>query len=519
MIRKSKCLSLMVVLILLVLSVSGCERGVDAPEAGSISGRVVLTEDHAQGLTGVSLFILDGTGSYVETDAGGYFETTAPSGTVIIPRKVGYTFFPEKQVLEEGRELTFAAQAWPEPDFSQWGKQFAFDSHFDRVETVAFSADDQYIATGSSDRTIRIWRTSDGQLMGTIWGHTSVVKVISFSPQGDYLASATSNGEIKIWDWRTGWEIQSMHADTILLTDLAWSPDGGKLASSSWDGEVKVWDAVTGDELRTLTHEKWVRAVAWSPDGRFLFTGGDELSLKAWEVELGELSAEIPVRDKILSLSAAPQGSLVAMALGGGASKVLNVETGEEIFLEQFKAGETTFSWSADGRYLASGRDKLIQIWDMETRGWCRVSMQGTMCWQWIGTVQRSAWSAGLTGASSISGRQIQGKICGESWATTDMSRRWLGHLRETTWPQVTKAGSSTSGISRRAGTCCSCPAITASLWKVWPGHQMVPTWPAAGMICWCAFGILPEANILVLSLSASRSRLCTKRALSLRWG
>lgn len=181
------------------------------------------------------------------------------------------------------------------------GKQFAFDSHFDRVETVAFSADDQYIATGSSDRTIRIWRTSDGQLMGTIWGHTSVVKVISFSPQGDYLASATSNGEIKIWDWRTGWEIQSMHADTILLTDLAWSPDGGKLASSSWDGEVKVWDAVTGDELRTLTHEKWVRAVAWSPDGGFLFTGGDELSLKAWEVELGELSAEIPVRDKILS--------------------------------------------------------------------------------------------------------------------------------------------------------------------------------------------------------------------------
>lgn len=87
MIRKSKCLSLMVVLILLVLSVSGCERGVDAPEAGSISGRVVLTEDHAQGLTGVSLFILDGTGSYVETDAGGYFETTAPSGTVIIPAR------------------------------------------------------------------------------------------------------------------------------------------------------------------------------------------------------------------------------------------------------------------------------------------------------------------------------------------------------------------------------------------------------------------------------------------------
>lgn len=128
------------------------------------------------------------------------------------------------------------------------------------------------------------------------------------------------------------------------------------------------------------------------------------------------------------------------MALGGGASKVLNVETGEEIFLEQFKAGETTFSWSADGRYLASGRDKLIQIWDMETQGLVQSINAGNyvLAVDWDSSAQRlvSRTYRGIIDLWSAD----SGKICGESWATTDMSRRWLGHLRETTWPQVTKA-------------------------------------------------------------------------------
>ena len=59
-----------------------------------------------------------------------------------------------------------------------------------------------------------------------------------------------------------------------------------------------------------------MRAVAWSPDGRYLLSGGDDLSLKVWEAELGELHAEYKMKDKIMSLSAAQEGSLVALGLG-----------------------------------------------------------------------------------------------------------------------------------------------------------------------------------------------------------
>lgn len=366
MFRKYKYLFLIFGLILLALPVSRYNRSNVVPETSVISGRVILTEDQISGLAGVSLLIVDETSSHVETDTGGYFETTSSSKSVIIPRKTGYSFVPEKQVIGEEQELEFVAYPWAEPDFANWGTQFSFDSHLDLVAAIAFSADDKYIASGSNDRTIRIWRTDDGQLVRTMAGHKSAINAIAFSPQGHYLASGDRDGKIKIWDWQTGLEVKTLQGHTDLLTDLAWSPDGTKLASSGWDRKVRIWDFATGNELKSFTHESWVRAVAWSPDGRFLYSGGDDLRLRVWQVDQGELSAEFNTSDNIMSLSAAPQGSFVAMTLKNGAVEVLNFETGEKDFLEQYKGEVTTISWSFDARYVAVGIDRLIQVWDRE---------------------------------------------------------------------------------------------------------------------------------------------------------
>ena len=239
MIKKSRCLLLLLGLLLAVLPVTGCVKTGSAPAASTISGRVVLAEDPASGLAGVSLLIVDGTSSYLETDAQGYFETKGSSSTVIVPRKTGYTFVPERQQAGDGKELEFAAYPWPEPDFASWGMQFSFANHLDWVETIAFSADDQYIASGSNDRTIRIWRAADGQLVRTLSGHAGGLKVVEFSPDGQLLAGGSRDGQIKIWDWQAGREIMTLPGHAISLTDLAWSPDRTKLASSGRDSRIR----------------------------------------------------------------------------------------------------------------------------------------------------------------------------------------------------------------------------------------------------------------------------------------
>ena len=101
--RKWGCLSLIVGLTLLVLPVSGCVQGDRKPEASTVAGRVVLAQEQAAGLAGASLLVVDDTSSYVATNEEGYFETAALSGTVIIPRKTGYRFVPERQVGRQDR--------------------------------------------------------------------------------------------------------------------------------------------------------------------------------------------------------------------------------------------------------------------------------------------------------------------------------------------------------------------------------------------------------------------------------
>ena len=105
---------------------------------------------------------------------------------------------------------------------------------------------------------------------------------------------------------------------------------------------------------------------AWSPDGQFVLSSGDDSCLKIWQVELGVLSAEFEIGDKVMSLSAAPDGSLAAVVLGSGAVKVIDFETGAESSLGQYPSGVSALSWSFDGRYLAAGTARQILIWDWE---------------------------------------------------------------------------------------------------------------------------------------------------------
>jgi WD40 repeat protein len=115
--------------------------------------------------------------------------------------------------------------------------------HTAGVWAVAFSPDGQRLASGSVDRTVRIWDTKTWQVGLTLRDPTGGVLSVAFSPDGQRLATGGNDGTLKVWDLATGETLRTFHGHAHWVNAVAFSPDGRRLASGSLDGTVKLWDA------------------------------------------------------------------------------------------------------------------------------------------------------------------------------------------------------------------------------------------------------------------------------------
>ncbi len=245
-------------------------------------------------------------------------------------------------------------------------------SHF--VKTVAWNFDGTILASGSDDKTIKLWKLN--QEICTLSGHLQGVKSVAFSPDGKILASSSWDKTIKLWEVSTGKEIVAIAGHLLQVTSVAFSPCGNFLASASFDRTVRLWDissCLNNEFCPQLCYifsgHLWpVLTVAFSPDGKFLATGSNDKTIKLWDLNSKRsLFTFLGHSWSVVAVAFTPNGETLVSGSWDKTIKLWQIKTGQEITtLCGHSDSVSAVCISSNGEVIASGsKDQTIKLWHL----------------------------------------------------------------------------------------------------------------------------------------------------------
>ncbi|KAM6504772.1 hypothetical protein FSOLCH5_015266 [Fusarium solani] len=265
-------------------------------------------------------------------------------------------------------------------DAGTGGCMRTLEGHGDSVLSAAFSADGQWIASGSLDKTVKIWDAGTGGCVRTLEGHDDSVLSVAFSADGRWVASGSYDKTVKIWDAGTGGCMQTLEGHGHWVISVTFSADGWWIASGSYDKTVKIWDAGTGACMQTLEgHGHWVISVTFSADSQQIASGSRDNTVKIWDAGTGACMRTLKGHgDLVFSVAFSADGQQIASGSYDKTVKIWDAGTGGCVrTLEGHGGSVLSVAFSADGRWVASGSlDKTIKIWDAGTGG-CMRTLEG----------------------------------------------------------------------------------------------------------------------------------------------
>ena len=256
--------------------------------------------------------------------------------------------------------------------------------HYSAVTSVCASYDGDLIATGSSDKTIILWRSSDGKQIRSLRGNTSGISYLEFNRDGNTLLSLSNDGIIALWNISSGEEIRRINLPGDRFTSASFHPYEKEIVAGSRKSGVSTWDIVSGEKIsqfkavpedllsaRGFTYSE-TGTVGYSSDGKYIIAGAGDNTAILWNAKTGD---EIRKFKKTRSSCT----SCIAEARISSDNKYIFTARTDSIKMYDRSSGSLIREFydrsgspegitiSKDDKYIAAIEYGVAKIWDIET--------------------------------------------------------------------------------------------------------------------------------------------------------
>jgi WD40 repeat protein len=247
------------------------------------------------------------------------------------------------------------------------------------VVAVATSPDSAFVATGSKDKSVKLWETNTGREVRSFLGHQATITSLAFTSDGKMLVSGSNDKSIRFWSVQSGKEVYSIHTNDI-VTALAIDSQTkffvvAGYGNSGYGDSITVYDFKSKKSIVKISAspDKGLGSgiqISISPDGKLLAVGEDNRTvnlyntstwkhLKTFQFEEGWCGG---CGTRVLF---SPDSKNLYMASHNGPVRKYDLDSYTIIKTYEEKAEDLTgFAISNDGKRIARATEKEIVVWD-----------------------------------------------------------------------------------------------------------------------------------------------------------